>query len=94
MGMTYIQAALYLGSGVSSYQRRFPVVYLTLWAMRRPRFVNEQLEVCAFIFVSDFEKQYLNNRTYEKTNFFNHLVSFNKHVCWIFSIWRFVVLLQ
>jgi hypothetical protein len=27
MGMTYIRAALYLGSGVLSYQRRFPVVY-------------------------------------------------------------------
>ena len=26
----------------------FPVVYLTWWVMRRPRFVNKQLEVCAF----------------------------------------------
>lgn len=31
-----------------SYRRRFPVVYLTLKAMRRPRFVDKQLEVCAF----------------------------------------------
>ena len=48
MGMTYIRAALYLGSGVLSYQRRFPVVYFIRWAMRRPRTANKQLEVCAF----------------------------------------------
>ena len=34
-----------------SYRRRFLVVYLFYKAMRRPRLVNEQLEVCAF-FVS------------------------------------------
>ena len=43
-----IRAALYLGSGVLSYQRRFPVVYFIRWAMRRPRTANKQLEVCAF----------------------------------------------
>lgn len=31
-----------------SYRRRFPVVYLTYPAMRRPQVVNKQLEVCAF----------------------------------------------
>ena len=31
-----------------SYPRRFPVVYLTYPAMRRPQVVNNQLEVCAF----------------------------------------------
>ena len=30
------------GCSVSSYQRRFPVVYLTVWAMRRPLIVSEQ----------------------------------------------------
>ena len=49
MGMTYIHAALYLGSGVLSYQRRFPVVYFIRWAMRRPRTANRQLEVCALL---------------------------------------------
>lgn len=31
-----------------SYRRRFPVVYLTYPAIRRPQVVNKQLEVCAF----------------------------------------------
>ena len=48
MGMTISILCLYSGRSVLSYQRRFPVVYLTVWAMRRPRFVNEQLEVYAF----------------------------------------------
>ena len=34
--------------GVLSYRRRFPVVYLIWWAMRRPRPVDKQLEVYAF----------------------------------------------
>lgn len=38
----------YSGTMCRSYRRRFPVVYLTLKAMRRPRFVDKQLEVCAF----------------------------------------------
>ena len=33
---------------MSPYPRRLLVVYLTLKAMRRPRFVDKQLEVCAF----------------------------------------------
>ena len=33
---------------MSSYQRRFPVVYFIKWALRRPRTANKQLEVCAF----------------------------------------------
>ena len=36
-----------LRCSVFSYQRRFPVVYFTYPAMRRPRFVNKQLEVYA-----------------------------------------------
>ena len=47
MGMTYTLFCRFRQSGVS-YRRRFPVVYLTFKAMRRPRLVNEQLEVCAF----------------------------------------------
>ena len=46
--MTISILRLYSRRSVLSYQRRFPVVYLTLWAMRRPRFVNNQLEVYAF----------------------------------------------
>ena len=34
---------------MSSYQRRFPVVYFIKWALRRPRTANKQLEVCAFL---------------------------------------------
>ena len=33
---------------MSPYPRRLLVVYLTLKAMRRPRFVDKQLEVCVF----------------------------------------------
>ena len=47
-GYDYIHTMLVSRHSVLSYQRRFPVVYLTVWAMRRPRFVNNQLEVCAF----------------------------------------------
>ena len=46
--MTISILRLYSRRSVLSYQRRFPVVYLTLWAMRRPRFVNKQHEVYAF----------------------------------------------
>ena len=40
------------GCGVFSYQRRFPVVYWSVKAMRRPRVTNKQLEVCAFLYVN------------------------------------------
>ena len=46
--MTISILRLYSKRGVLSYQRRFPVVYFTYPAMRRPRFVNKQLEVYAF----------------------------------------------
>ena len=46
MGMTYPHS-LYLGETLS-YRRRFPVVYLTIKVMLRPRFVDKQLEVYAF----------------------------------------------
>ena len=42
-------AFLYIGAMCKSYRRRFPVVYLTYPAMRRPQVVNKQLEVCAFL---------------------------------------------
>ena len=48
-GYDYIHAMLVSRHSTLSYQRRFPVVYLTVWAMRRPRFVNNQLEVYAFL---------------------------------------------
>ena len=47
-GYDYIHAMLVSRRSVLSYQRRFPVVYFTYPAMRRPRFVNKQHEVCAF----------------------------------------------
>ena len=40
---------------ISSYQRRFPVVYLTVKVMRRPRVVNKQHEVYAF-YVSMYQQ--------------------------------------
>ena len=46
MGMIYM-CLLFL-SEMLSYRRRFPVVYLTIRVMRRPRFANKQLEVYAF----------------------------------------------
>ena len=46
--MTISILRLYSRRSVLSYQRRFPVVYLIWWAMRRPRLVSKQLEVCAF----------------------------------------------
>ena len=46
--MTISILRLYFRRSVLSYQRRFPVVYLIWWAMRRPRLVNKQLEVYAF----------------------------------------------
>ena len=39
--------AVFRQSGLS-YRRRFPVVYLTLKVMLRPRIVDKQLEVYAF----------------------------------------------
>ena len=46
--MTISILCLYSRRSMLSYQRRFPVVYFTYPAMRRPRFVNKQLEVYAF----------------------------------------------
>ena len=37
-----------MGDVVSSYQRRFPVVYLTLRAMRRPRLANSNTRSALF----------------------------------------------
>ena len=55
--MTISILCLYSRRSVLSYQRRFPVVYLIWWAMRRPRLVSKQLEVCAFcIYVSYTDK--------------------------------------
>ena len=58
MGMTISILRLYSRRSVLSYQRRFPVVYFTYPAMRRPRFVNKQHEVCAFcVYISIANKQ-------------------------------------
>ena len=43
------------GCSMFSYQRRFPVVYLTIKVMLRPRTVDKQHEVCAFC-VSIYKK--------------------------------------
>ena len=61
MGMTISILCLYLGHSVLSYQRRFPVVYLTQKAMLRPRFVNKQLEVYAFFVCTNMQKNENNN---------------------------------
>ena len=47
MGMTFIPVCHFLTGGLS-YRRRFPVVYLTFKAMRRPQCISKQHEVCAF----------------------------------------------
>ncbi len=49
--MGVIMPVLYLFLGIVCYHTSvgFPVVYLTFKAMRRPRLVNKQLEVCAFL---------------------------------------------
>ena len=52
MGMTIPRFAILVRW--LSYRRRFPVVYLTFKAMRRPRLVNKQLGVFAFfVYVRD-----------------------------------------
>ena len=76
MGMIISMLHLY-GCSVFSYQRRFPVVYLTIKVMLRPRFVNEQHEVCAFC-VSMCEIKIINNQlklhAYAKNhNLFSHV---------------------
>ena len=48
-GYDYIHAMLVSGHSVLSYQRRFPVVYLTVWAMRRPLIVNTQRRSALFV---------------------------------------------
>lgn len=47
MGVTLYPLLPYLGSGLS-YQRRFPVVYLTFKVLLRPQTVDKQHEVYAF----------------------------------------------
>ena len=61
MGMTYLYALIctwylvtwYLFMGLS-YRRRFPVVYLTFRAMRRPRLVSNQQRGLRFLYVFRF----------------------------------------
>ena len=52
-GYDYIHTTLIFRRNVLSYRRRFPVVYLTVWAMRRPLVVNNQrrstLFVCLYV---------------------------------------------
>ena len=67
-GYDYIQYYISLGCSVFSYQRRFPVVYWSVKVMRRPRFVNKQLEVCAFLLYI-----YTNQR-YEKSIIFYNVL--------------------
>ena len=59
--MTISILRLYFRRSVLSYQRRFPVVYLIWWAMRRPLLVNKQLEVCAFFVSACHYAKYINN---------------------------------
>ena len=61
MGMTISILRMYSRRSVLSYQRRFPVVYFTYPAMRRPRFVNKQHEVCAFCVYIPMENKTNNN---------------------------------
>ena len=58
MGMTISILRLYSRRSVLSYQRRFPVVYLTVWVMRRPLLVNNQRRSALFVclYVSNTEK--------------------------------------
>ncbi len=56
MGMTISILRLYSRRSVLSYQRRFPVVYLTVWAMRRPLVVNNQRRSTLF-FVPIYQQQ-------------------------------------
>ena len=48
-GYDYIHTMLIFRRSVLSYQRRFPVVYLTVWAMRRPLVVNNQRRSALFV---------------------------------------------
>ena len=56
MGMTISILRLYSRRSVLSYQRRFPVVYLTVWAMRRPLLMNIQRRSTLF-FVPIYQQQ-------------------------------------
>ena len=57
MGMIISMLHPFFGCGVLSYQRRFPVVYLTVWVMRRPLLVNNQrrstLFLCLYVSYTD-----------------------------------------
>ena len=50
--MTISILRLYSRRSVLSYQRRFPVVYLTVWAMRRPLVVNNQRRSTLFVYLN------------------------------------------
>ena len=58
MGMTISILRLCSRRSMLSYQRRFPVVYLTLWVMRRPLLMNNQRRSTLFVclYVSNTEK--------------------------------------
>ena len=58
MGMTISILRLYSRRSVLSYQRRFPVVYFTYPAVRRPLVVNNQRRSALFVclYVSNMEK--------------------------------------
>ena len=58
MGMTISILRLYSRRSVLSYRRRFPVVYFTYPAVRRPLVVNNQRRSALFVclYVSNTEK--------------------------------------
>ena len=72
-GYDYIHAMLVSGHSVLSYQRRFPVVYLTVWAMRRPLIVNTQRRSALFCYT-------LNPYWTNPTNLTNRTNSTNKKI--------------
>ena len=65
MGVTYTLLCRFWQSGLS-YRRRFPVVYLTIKVMLRPRFVSKQLEVCAFVVCDIKDYKWRKPKTNEK----------------------------
>ena len=57
MGVTH-HLLCYSWQSSLSYQRRFPVVYLTSKVMRRPQIANKQLEVYAFrMYIGDIKNK-------------------------------------
>ena len=60
-GYDYIHTTLIFRRSVLSYRRRFPVVYLTVWVMRRPLLVNNQRRstlFCVYIPIAIKKQQY------------------------------------